>query len=389
MRYNQPFRGVGVTLVRDITERAHLAGPVETRRNRLRRLIKKSGADAMLVTSFTNVTYLTGFTGDDSFLLVTRDGEILITDFRYVIQLGDECPGLELEVRKTGSGKSIVDSVAKVIKSAKVSKLAIEADVMTVALHGQLSDKMPKVALLPSRGLVEELREIKDRGEVEQIRSAVKIAEKAFSVVRAGLRPEMTERQIADQLDHQIRLFGGNGLSFEPIVAVGERAALPHGHATDKKVCESDLLLIDWGAYSGHYLSDLTRVLVTGKISPKLERVYGVVLKAQQRAIASIKPGVSMDVVDDAARKFIAKEGFGKHFGHGLGHGIGLEIHENPRISKTSKQPLKAGMIVTVEPGIYLKGWGGVRIEDDVLVTKTGHEVLSTITKKLEDCIVV
>ena len=342
----------------------------------------------MLVTSFTNVTYLTGFTGDDSFLLVTRDGEILITDFRYVIQLGDECPGLKLEVRKTGSGKSIVDSVAKVCRSAKVSKLAIEADVMTVALHGQLSEKLPKVSLLPSRGLVEELREIKDRDEIAQIRSAVKIAEKAFGVVRAGLLPETTERQIANALDHQIRLFGGNGLSFEPIVAVGPRAALPHGHATDKKVCESDLLLIDWGAYSGLYLRDLTRVLVTGRISPKLERVYGVVLKAQQRAIASIKPGVSMDVVDDAARSFIAKEGFGKHFGHGLGHGIGLEIHENPRISKTSKQPLKAGMIVTVEPGIYLKGWGGVRIEDDVLVTKTGHEVLSSVSKNLEDCIV-
>ena len=365
-----------------------MASSVESRRNRLRRLFKKSGADAMLVTSFVNVTYLTGFTGDDSFLLVTRDGEILITDFRYVIQLADECPGLELEVRKTGAGQTIVDSVARVVKSAKVTNLAIEADVMTLALHDELADKLPKVSLLPSRGLVEELREIKDRGEVAQIRSAVKIAEKAFSVVRAGLRPEMTEREIANALDYQIRLFGGNGLSFEPIVAVGDRAALPHGHATERKVCESDLLLIDWGAYSGLYLSDLTRVLVTGRISPKLERVYGVVLKAQQRAIASIKPGVSMDVVDDAARKFIAKEGFGKHFGHGLGHGIGLQIHENPRISRASKQPLKAGMVVTVEPGIYLKGWGGVRIEDDVLVTKTGHEVLSSITKKLEDCIV-
>ncbi len=350
--------------------------------------MKKSGADAMLVTSFVNVTYLTGFTGDDSYLLVTGDGEILITDFRYTIQLGDECPGLDLEIRQTGSGRTMVDTVTKVVRSAKVTKLAIEADVMTVAEHGQLSEKLPKVALHESRGLVEQLREIKDRNEVEQIRSAVKIAEKAFAVIRASLRPEMTEREIANALDHQVRQFGGGGLSFEPIVAVGERAALPHGHATDKKVHESDLLLIDWGAYSGLYLSDLTRVLVTGRISPKLERVYQVVLKAQQRAIASIKPGVGMDTVDAAARSFIAKEGFGKHFGHGLGHGIGLEIHESPRISKTSKRPLKAGMVVTVEPGIYLKGWGGVRIEDDVLVTRTGHEVLSSTNKKLEDCVV-
>ena len=383
MRYNS-----NVLFVHHDREEQLLVNAAESRRKRLRRLVKKSGAEAMFVTSFTNVTYLTGFTGDDSYLLVTRDGEILITDFRYVIQLQEQCPGLELEVRKTGAGTSILDSVANVVRSAKVAELAFEADVMTVSAHARLSDKLPKTRLIPTSGLVEQLREIKDREEIQAIRRAVQIAEKAFRVVRASLRPELTEKQIADELDHQVRLFGGGGLSFEPIVAVGPRAALPHGQPTAKPVSDSDLLLVDWGAFSGLYLSDLTRVLVTGRISPKLERVYGVVLRAQQRAIAAIKPGVRMDVVDGAARSYIAKAGFGKHFGHGLGHGIGLEIHESPRIAKTSKRLLKPGMVVTVEPGIYLQGWGGVRIEDDVLVTRTGHEVLSSVGKQLEDCVV-
>ena len=350
-----------------------------SRRERLRRLVRQSGADAILVTSFSNVTYLTGFTGDDSYLLVTRDGQVLVTDSRYTIQLGEECPGLPLEVRKTGSGKSIVDFTAKVVKKTKVARLAIEADVMTVALLEQLRDKLPRTNFIPSHSLVEQLRAIKDREEVAEIRNAVRIAEKAFGVVRAALRREQTEKQIADDLDRQIRLFGGRGCSFAPIVAAGPRAALPHATPTEALVADAELLLVDWGAKAGLYLSDLTRVLVTGRISPKLERIYRVVLTAQHRAIASIKPGVSMDVVDTAARSVIAKAGFGKHFGHGLGHGIGLEIHENPRIASNQKQLLKAGMVVTVEPGIYLAGWGGIRIEDDVLVTRSDLQVdLST-----------
>ena len=358
------------------------------RRDRLRRLLKRSGANAILVTNFSNVTYLTGFTGDDSYLLVTRDGQVLVTDSRYTIQLSEECPGLPLEVRQTGSGKSIVDVTAKVVKKAKVAQLAIEANVMTVALLDQLRDKLPRATFIPTHGLVEQLRTIKDREEVAEIRNAVRIAEKAFGVVRAALRRDQTEKQIADDLDRQIRLFGGLGCSFVTIVAAGPRAALPHAPPTEALVGDADLLLIDWGAKAGLYLSDLTRVLVTGKISPKLKRIYRVVLTAQQRAIASIKPGVSMDVVDTAARSVIAKAGFGKHFGHGLGHGIGLEIHEDPRIASNQKQLLKAGMVITVEPGIYLSGWGGIRIEDDVLVTRSGHEVLSSVGKELDECIV-
>jgi Xaa-Pro aminopeptidase len=216
----------------------------------------------------------------------------------------------------------------------------------------------------------------------------VHIAEKAIAAVIATLTPDRNEKQVSADIEHEIRRFGGKGCSFEPIVGVGPRGALPHAPPTERQVGESDFVLIDWGARESLYVSDLTRIFVTGKISPKLERVYDVVLKAQRRAIESIQPGVRLDKVDTAARSVIEKAGWGKKFTHALGHGIGLEVHEAPRIGADQAQTLQAGMVVTVEPGIYLPGWGGVRIEDDILVTRDGHEVLSQVSKELEDCIV-
>ena len=358
----------------------------EQRRDKLRRLLRKTGAEALLVTNEPNVTYLTGFTGDSSFLLLRADGEVLLTDGRYTEQLENECPDLALEVR--GPGISTVDLTVKVIKKSKVKSLAFEADTMTVTAHGALAKELPKVNLVPSSSLVEQLREIKDKEEVTQIRHAVRLAERAFDVAKASIRPEQTEREIAHNLEHQIRLFGGDCCAFKPIVAVGPWSALPHAQSGMRRIQEDNFVLIDWGAKGRLYLSDLTRVLVTGKISPKLQRIYGVVLKAQRKAIAAIRPGAKMQDIDAAARKVIAGAGHNKHFNHGLGHGIGLEIHEQPRLAKNQDRPLKAGMVVTVEPGIYLPGWGGVRIEDDVLVTRGGHEVLSHVPKQLTDCVV-
>ena len=360
--------------------------PVVQRREKLRRLVHRTGADAILVTNFVNVTYLTGFTGDDSYLLVTRDKEILLTDGRYTVQLSEECPNLDLEIRSPGV--SITKTIERVTKKAKIGCLAVEANSMTMGLAQRIEEQLPRVTLLPTDGLVEQLRVIKDRGEVEATRWAIKVAERAFSVVRAGLRTDQTEREVANLLEQQIRLFGGKCCSFPPIVAVGPRAALPHATPTDRLIGEADFVLIDWGAVGPLYMSDLTRVLVTGKISPKLRRIYRVVLKAQRRAIAAVKPGRTMQEIDAVARKVIDKEGFGKHFDHALGHGIGLEIHESPRLAPGQKQLLRPGMIVTVEPGIYLPKWGGVRIEDDVLVTKSGHEVLTSVGKELDDCVV-
>lgn len=357
----------------------------QVRREKLRRLVRKAGADALLVTSFTNVTYLSGFTGDDSYLLVRHDGEVLLSDSRYTTQLEEECPGLDLAIR--GPGRSMLQNLAKVLKKSKLDRLGIEGDSMTVGLRDQIAAELPQLAIQSTSGLVETLRETKDADEVARLRQAVWQAEKAFAVLRASVRPEKTEKQLADELEQQMRLFGATGASFPTIVAAGARAALPHARATDSPVGGNAMLLVDWGATGCLYKSDLTRVLVTGKISPKLERLYRLVLSAQEQAIAAIRPGVPARDVDRVARQVIEQAGFGRTFGHGLGHGIGLDIHEAPRLAANTAVVLKPGMVVTVEPGIYLPGWGGIRIEDDVLVTRTGHEVLTSVPKQWEEAI--
>jgi Xaa-Pro aminopeptidase len=340
----------------------------------------------MLVTDATNVTYLTGFTGDDSFLLVGDGVEVIVSDGRYTEQLAEQCPALDVAVRPPAT--SIVPTVARVVQQAGLSRVGVESRSMTLALHEQVSDQLPDVQLVPTAGLVEQLREIKDREEIAEIRQAVGWAERAFAVIRAALQPEQTEREIAFALENQMRRFGAAGCAFPPIVASGPRAALPHAVPTGRQIGQDSLLLVDWGATAHLYRSDLTRVLVTGRISPKLQRIYEVVLQAQQQAIAAIRPGVPVSEVDQAARSVIASAGYGKHFNHGLGHGFGLQIHEGPSLASRSDRPLKAGMVVTVEPGIYLPNWGGVRIEDDVLVTRSGHEVLSNAPRELTDCVV-
>ncbi len=356
-----------------------------SRRKKLRALIRKAGVDALLVTNFTNVTYLTGFTGDDSYLLVTQRGEVLVSDQRYTTQLEEECPGLELKIR--GPSVTMLKTVVSVVRSAKVCRLGVEASSMSVELYGQLDKQLARIELAGTSAQVEQLRIIKDTGEIERIRLAAAQARRAFEVIRASLTPDQTELEVAAEIENQLRRFGAKGCSFPSIVAVGPRAALPHANPTSRRIGESDFVLIDWGSNEGLYVSDLTRMVVTGKISSKLRRVYGVVLKAQRAAIRSIKPGVTAEQVDRVARRIIAGAGFGKRFGHGLGHGIGLEVHEAPRLGAQQTTVLKPGMVVTVEPGVYFPGWGGVRIEDDVLITRDGHEVLTSVPKELEDCL--
>jgi Xaa-Pro aminopeptidase len=358
----------------------------EKRRAKLLKLIKQAGADALLVSNYTNVTYLTGFTGDSSYLLLSAGDTRLISDFRYVTQLEEECPGLPTHIRPNTT--PLRDAVIEVIGAAKVRRLAIEGDSFTVADHYHLMEKLPELEIKVTAGMVEELRQIKDKEEIAAIVDAIRIAERAFRVLRATLRPGKTEKEVADGLEHQLRLDGAVSSSFATIVAAGAQAALPHARPTTATIDGEDLVLVDWGANARGYKSDLTRVLITGRISPKLERVYGVVLKAQEQAIAAIRPGKTAREIDAVGRGIIADAGFGKYFGHGLGHGIGLDIHELPRLHASNDQPLQPGMIVTVEPGIYLPGWGGVRIEDDVLVTRHGHEVLTDCPKELADVIV-
>ncbi len=356
------------------------------RRQKIRRLIKHENLDALLVTSFVNVTYLTGFTGDDSYLLITSTGDVLVSDQRYTTQLEDECPDLELCIR--GPGTKILDFVVKTLDKTKTRRLGVESESITVGQRDALAAAAEKVTLTPVPGWIEDLRMVKDRDEIDRTRKACDLARRVFDVVRAKLTGDMTESDVAAELAYQARRFGAKGLAFEPIVGVGPRAALPHGHATSKRIGEADFTLIDWGVNEGLYLSDLTRVLATAKISPKLRKLYGVVLKAQLAGIAAIRPGAVCEDVDAAARAVIDKAGYGKHFGHGLGHSFGLQIHEAPRFAAGQKTVLKPGMIMTVEPGIYFPGWGGIRIEDDVLVTRAGHEVLTSVPKELDECVV-
>jgi Xaa-Pro aminopeptidase len=358
----------------------------EQRRDRVRRQLRALAADGILVTNFKNVTYLTGFSGDDSYLLITPHNDLLLTDPRYTQQMSEECPDLELAVRQPGT--EIIALVERVVKAARLRHVAFESGSLTVANWARLTKDLDQVELIPTENVVEQLREIKDQEEVGEIREAIVLAERAFAVVRASLRPEQTEKELAYELENQIRRFGGAGCSFQPIVGVGPRGALPHATLSDHQVGESDFVLVDWGARGRLYMSDLTRVLVTGRISPKLERIYDVVLRAQAAGIAAIRPGAVLKDVDAAARKVIEDAGFGPRFGHGLGHGIGLEIHESPRFAANQDRQVKAGMVVTVEPGIYLPGWGGIRLEDDILVTRTGHEVLSRVPRELGHCLV-
>jgi Xaa-Pro aminopeptidase len=360
-----------------------MAMDYEKRRDRLRRALKDAGAAALLVTNFVNVGYLTGFSGDDSFLIVHRDGELLISDPRYEVQIAEECPGLAAFIRTPQV--PLLEATIRQLGTGGWSNLLVEGDSITLAAFEQLREGLASVSVGGSRGLVEGLRVIKDKEEIAATRVAVEIAQRVFTSVRATLRGGLTERQVADEIERLSRQLGGSGTSFAPIVAVGPRSALPHASPGALAIGSSPFVLLDWGVTARRYRSDLTRVLTTGKIPPKFCKIYDAVLAAQQAAIEAMRPGVMVGEVDRIARQVIDQRGMGKRFNHGLGHGIGLEIHEAPRLGRNQERPLEPGMIVTVEPGVYYPGFGGVRIEDDVLITPEGHEVLSSLPRGLED----
>jgi len=348
------------------------------RRSKLAAAVKKSGVDALVVAHPPNVTYLTGFTGDSSHLVLGPSRTLMISDSRFETQLADECPRLETAIRTAKIQQT--DFLAQTLHSLKLKKLGFEADYVSFATHAELKSKAKSVELIPQSGLVETLRATKDASEIDAIRRAVMLAERGFVATLTSMLPDMTERQTAHDLEHAMRRFGALRAAFEPILGVGPQSALPHYRAGEQLLGESPFVLIDWGAVEPTgYHSDLTRVVGESKIPPKLEKLHRVVMQARQAALDVIHPGAECKAVDAAARKSIDDSGFGKYFGHGLGHGIGLEIHESPRFSPTSKDILQPGMVVTVEPGIYLPSFGGVRLEDDVLITRDGYEVLSTI----------
>ncbi len=352
------------------------------RRERIRRFLFENDLDAFLATNVINVTYLTGFTGDSSYLIVAPGRELLVSDGRYTEQLGEECPGLPLHIRPPA--QKITEAAVEALGKLPFRRIGFESAHVSVSEFEKLKASLPVIDWKPCEEVVEKLRVRKDPSELAAIREAIGIAESAFARFRAELKPADAEKELGDRMELLIRASGGSCSAFTPIISVGERAALPHAPLTQKRVGEGELLLVDWGARGRLYRSDLTRTLAVRRISPKLEEVYELVLRAQTRAIERLRPGVVAQDVYAEARAVFDDAGFGPLFSHGLGHGFGLEIHEAPGLRPANETVLEAGMVTTIEPGLYFPGWGGVRIEDDMLITDDGCERLSSLSRDLE-----
>ncbi|HLW67304.1 MAG TPA: Xaa-Pro peptidase family protein [Gemmataceae bacterium] len=360
-----------------------------SRRQRLQTALGNQ-LDALAISNPVNVTYLTGFSGDSSWLLLLPKRAILVSDGRYTVQIAEECPGLETVIRLPQ--KNIYQAVAETVNGLGVRNVGFEGWHISTAELQTLKDLTKTVNWTPQEKLVEKLRMVKDESELAQLRQAVWIAEKAYGMFRAFFQNHDSEKFLSDAMEGYVRRAGGTCTSFPTIVAVGDRSALPHAPPTNRTVPEAGFLLLDWGARGEFYHSDLTRMLAlksgAKKVESQLEKIYTVVLQAQERAIAAVRPGAKARDVDAAARGFITENGYGPNFNHGLGHGLGLQIHEGPNIRSSSDDVLEAGMVFTIEPGVYLPGWGGVRIEDDVLVTPDGYEVLTSVPKTFDSIFV-
>jgi Xaa-Pro aminopeptidase len=358
---------------------------MEHRLARLRAALAAAGLPALLVSAPANRRYVSGFTGSYGALLVTPGDALIFTDSRYVVQAGRQSPGFRLE-QVVNPGRPLPQALAEAAAALGLDRLAFEAAHTSVAEHGRLAAALGAgVELTPTEGVVETLRELKDADEVATLRRAAAITDAALAAVLPALRPEHTERQAAWMLETAMRERGADGVSFEIIVAAGPNAALPHHRPGDEPRGAARPVVIDMGALLDGYHADLTRTVTLGEPDARFREVYAIVLEAQRLAIAGLRPGARGDEVDALARGHIAAAGYGDKFGHGLGHGVGLDIHEGPQLRRAPAggqgAELRAGVVTSVEPGIYLEGWGGVRIEDLALVTDAGYELLSAAPK--------
>jgi Xaa-Pro aminopeptidase len=351
----------------------------QVRRRALGARLDALGVDALFVTDLINVRYLTGFTGSNAQILITPDGGTFLTDGRYVEQAAHEVDGIE----RRGYRHHYRDEVRRSVASSGAARVGFEANALTVAAHAELAEALGEVELVATRGAVEFGRRVKDEDEWELLRRAQAITDAAFEAVLDRCSVGMTEQQLARDLEHLMRDEGADGLAFDPIVAFGEDAAQPHHEPGHRPLEEGDIVKMDFGALAGGYHADMTRTVCFGAAPTELRKIHDVVREAQQAGIDAIRAGVSGSEVDAASRAVIEGAGYGERFVHGLGHGVGLQIHERPWLSAHDSEPLPAGTIVTVEPGIYIPGLGGVRIEDTVEVTEDGSRVLPTSTREL------
>jgi Xaa-Pro aminopeptidase len=349
----------------------------EGRIKRLRQKVDALDIDAFLVTNLTNVRYLTGFSGTNGQVLITDSDSFFFSDGRYAARAAQLVRGAEIEIYSA----RLDEVLAPRTSAAGIKRLGIEASTMTLADRDDLAKQIDGVELVPTKNLVEALRRVKDAGEIAALKQAVEIADASFSWILTRLAPGQTEREIALELEVWMRKHGADEISFDPIVGSGELSAHIHHTPSERQFEKGDLVLMDFGARKDGYCSDCTRTVVLGPASDEQRQTYDLVLAAQAAGIAAVAAGAKGPDVDAQARKVIDDAGFAKEFGHGLGHGVGLDIHEAPKLHRISEDTLLAGDIVTVEPGVFVPGKGGVRVEDCVLVTQDGHEVLGSAPK--------
>lgn len=352
--------------------------PRPNRIDRLRHLMKAEGVDALLVTKRENVRYLTGFTGSAGSVMIASGRPWLITDFRYNLQARQETSGLEILIQKTDFPSALRDAADR----TGVEKLWFDESSLTI--EGLKKLRKQRLTLKGHRDLVGELRQRKDEQELVSIRKAIRRATESFQELKKYIRPGARERGLAFMLEFLMREKGARKAAFDTIVASGRNGAMPHASVTDRRIKKGDLVTFDFGAEADGYFCDITRTLCVGRPSARQREIHALVLSAQTAAIKSVYPGISCKTVDDAARDTIKKAGHGGHFGHGTGHGIGLMVHEGPSLSPLTRDRVERDMVFTIEPGVYIPDWGGVRIEDMVLVTESGAKVLTALPRELE-----
>jgi Xaa-Pro aminopeptidase len=354
--------------------------PVKARAERLIDLLPQAEVDVLLVNELVNVRYVTGFSGSNGLALVGPRSRTFVTDFRYVEQAAEE---VDPSFERRRAPQDLIEAIVEALELGQL-RLGFEAAHVSVREHQRLRDLLPdRVELVPTTTLVEGLRSVKEPEEIERIRAAAQLADEAFEAVVADGLIGRTEREAALSLEWHVRNRGAERPSFEPIIAAGPHGALPHARPRDVEIRRGDLVVIDWGAQLDGYCSDCTRTVGAGQPSDEAAEVYEIVLRAQRAGVAAVRAGASGRDVDGVAREAIGAAGYGEHFGHGLGHGVGLDIHEAPRLSTRSEDVLASGNVVTVEPGIYLPGRFGIRIEDLVVVGDDGCEILNGIKKEL------
>lgn len=348
------------------------------RRSALASLLVERHLDALVVSFLPNVRYLTGYTGSNGLVVILPDRAAFFTDPRYRIQAAQE---VDCSVRVVSG--AMLPGVAHYLRRLKSKRVGFEKSRMTVEAHQTLKDALPLGSSLEAVvGWIERQRAVKSSREISAIRRSVELNSRAFEQAAKHIRTGMREGDLAAELDYRMRRQGAEGPAFETIVAAGARTALPHARPTSARLVQG-LLLVDMGAMLDGYASDMTRMLFLGRPGARVRRTYKAVLEAQLAAIDAVRPGVPAKTVDRAARRVLARHGLANAFVHSTGHGLGLEIHEPPRIGKKEKTPLECGMAITIEPGVYVEGFGGIRIEDTVSVTKNGCEVLTPTSKEL------